>query len=137
MHIQNLVKFCPFFLKILSGNKNLTTIIGHNSFTNFLKMTGNNPNLDLVNINAYMKFGKSLFIFSQDIERKRKSDINQGPYLCYKVSKGAKIRNRYNQVPHMTQDTNDTKLRKMTGNNPIESQPQNPEFRNNSENFHP
>ena len=26
-------------------------------------------------------------------------------YLC-KVSKGAKIRNRYNQVPHLTQDTN-------------------------------
>ena len=24
----------------------------------------------------------------------------------HKVSKGAKIRNRYNQVPHMTQDTN-------------------------------
>ena len=24
----------------------------------------------------------------------------------YKVSKGAKIRNRYNQVPHLTQDTN-------------------------------
>ena len=32
-------------------------------------------------------------------------------YLCImlfynKVSKGAKIRNRYNQVPHLTQDTN-------------------------------
>ena len=27
-----------------------------------------------------------------------------GPLL--KVSKGAKIRNRYNQVPHLTQDTN-------------------------------
>ena len=26
--------------------------------------------------------------------------------LFYKVSKGAKIRNRYNQVPHLTQDTN-------------------------------
>ena len=26
--------------------------------------------------------------------------------LLYKVSKGAKIRNRYNQVPHLTQDTN-------------------------------
>ena len=25
---------------------------------------------------------------------------------CTKVSKGAKIRNRYNQVPHLTQDTN-------------------------------
>ena len=26
--------------------------------------------------------------------------------ICLKVSKGAKIRNRYNQVPHLTQDTN-------------------------------
>ena len=29
--------------------------------------------------------------------------------MCFemtKVSKGAKIRNRYNQVPHLTQDTN-------------------------------
>ena len=25
---------------------------------------------------------------------------------CNKVSKGAKIRNRYNQIPHLTQDTN-------------------------------
>ena len=30
--------------------------------------------------------------------------------ILVKVSKGAKIRNRYNQVPHLTQDTN----RKMT-----------------------
>ena len=26
--------------------------------------------------------------------------------VLFKVSKGAKIRNRYNQVPHLTQDTN-------------------------------
>ena len=26
--------------------------------------------------------------------------------ILMKVSKGAKIRNRYNQVPHLTQDTN-------------------------------
>ena len=26
--------------------------------------------------------------------------------FLFKVSKGAKIRNRYNQVPHLTQDTN-------------------------------
>ena len=25
---------------------------------------------------------------------------------CLKVNKGAKITNRYNQVPHLTQDTN-------------------------------
>ena len=27
-------------------------------------------------------------------------------YFCIKVSKGAKIRNQYNQVPHLTKDTN-------------------------------
>ena len=26
--------------------------------------------------------------------------------ICYKSNKVAKIRNRYNQVPHLTQDTN-------------------------------
>ena len=26
--------------------------------------------------------------------------------ILWKVSKGAKIRNQYNQVPHLTQDTN-------------------------------
>ena len=26
--------------------------------------------------------------------------------FCFKVSEGAKIRNRYNQVPHLAQDTN-------------------------------
>ena len=35
-------------------------------------MTGNNPNLDLVNTNAYTKFGKILIIGSQDIKRKQK-----------------------------------------------------------------
>ena len=39
------------------------------------------------------------------------SDSSVSNYLVclvasYKVSKGAKIRNRYNQVPHLTQDTN-------------------------------
>ena len=38
-----------------------------------LKMTGNNPNLDLVNMNAYIKFGEILLICSQDIELKRNS----------------------------------------------------------------
>ena len=31
---------------------------------------------------------------------------NMLPYSPAKVSKGAKIRNRYNQVPHLIQDTN-------------------------------
>ena len=43
---------CQFFHKILSGNKNLALIKGHNTSTNVLKIMCNNPNLDLININA-------------------------------------------------------------------------------------
>ena len=42
-------------------------------------MTDNNPNLDLVNIYAYIKFGDILSVHSQGIERNRTSDVNQGP----------------------------------------------------------
>ena len=79
MCIQNLVKFCPLALKILSGNEILTSIKGHNSVANLQKLKLYNPNLDLVNANVYTNFGKILFIGSQDIERKQNSDINQGP----------------------------------------------------------
>ena len=79
MYIQNLMKFCPFVLKILSGNKILTSIKGHNSITNLRKMTGNNPNLDLVAINTYKNFDEILSIYSKDIEWKQNSDINKGP----------------------------------------------------------
>ena len=42
-------------------------------------MTGNNHNIDLVNMNAFIKFGEILSICSQDIEQKQNSDVNQGP----------------------------------------------------------
>ena len=39
-------------------------------------MMCNNPNLNLVNMNAYMKFGEILSICSQDIEQKpNKNDV--------------------------------------------------------------
>ena len=79
MCIQNLVRFCQFVLKILSGNEILTSIKGHNSFKILRKMTGNNPKLDLVNVDVHIKFGRILSMRSQDIERKRNSDVNQGP----------------------------------------------------------
>ena len=77
--IQYLVGFCQFVLKILSGNKILTSIKGHNSVKILRKMTGNNPKLDLVNDDVHTKFGQIQSIHSQDIERKWNSDINQGP----------------------------------------------------------
>ena len=54
---------------ILSGNDILTLIKGRNYVTNLRQMTHDNPNLDLVNINVYTKFGDSLSILSQDIEK--------------------------------------------------------------------
>ena len=47
--------------------------------TNESKLIGNNPNLDLVNMNEYIKFGEIMPICIQDIEQKRNSDVNQGP----------------------------------------------------------
>ena len=46
------------------------SIKGHNSVTNLQKMTGNSPNVDLDNINAYSKFSQNLSICSKDVERK-------------------------------------------------------------------
>ena len=39
----------------------------------------NIPNVYLVNLNAYIKFGKILSICPQDIEKKRYFGVNQGP----------------------------------------------------------
>ena len=65
-----MVRFCQSVLKILSGNEILTSIKGCNSVKILRKMTGNNPKLDLVNVDVHTKFGQILSILSQDIERK-------------------------------------------------------------------
>ena len=79
--------------KTLNRNKNLTSIKGYDIVSNKLKNTGNNSNLDLVNINAYIKFGEFLSICSQDSERKRNFGYIKG-------------------------HNSGTNLRKMTCNNP-------------------
>ena len=79
MCIQNLVKFCLFVLKILSGNEILASIKGCNSIKILRKMTGNNPKLSLVNVDMHTKFGHILSFHSQDNERKQNYDVNQGP----------------------------------------------------------
>ena len=58
MCIQNLVKFCPLVLKILSGIEILTSIKGHYSVANLQKMTLYNPNIDLINVNVYTNLVK-------------------------------------------------------------------------------
>ena len=69
MCIQNLVKFCPFILKIWSKNLILESIEGRNSVANLQKKTTIYfTNVDLVNDDVYTKFGLILSISSQDIE---------------------------------------------------------------------
>ena len=79
MCIQNLVGFCRFVLKILSGNEILKSIKGRNSIKILRKMMSNNPKLDLVNDDVHTKFGRFLSNRSLAIERKQNSDVNQGP----------------------------------------------------------
>ena len=79
MCISILLRFCQFVLEILSGNEILKSIKGRNSVKMMRKMTGNNPKLDLVNVDVHIKFNQILSIGSQDIERKRNYDVNQGP----------------------------------------------------------
>ena len=48
-------------------------------------------------------------IFYTNMEFKKSLFADDASFILdgsFKVSKGAKIRNRYNQVPHLTQDTN-------------------------------
>ena len=50
------------------------SIKGRYSVKILRKMTGNNPKLDLVNVEVHTKFGQILSIRSQDIERKQNAN---------------------------------------------------------------
>ena len=56
-------------------------------------MVHNNPNIELVVINVFTKYGQMLSVPSKDIERNRNSDINQGPKLCYRFASNDGKRN--------------------------------------------
>ena len=62
----------------MSQNKILMIIKGHNSVVNLRKLKGNNPNLELVKVNAYAKFDQILLIHSQDIEQKQYLTMSKG-----------------------------------------------------------
>ena len=68
MHIQKLIEIHKLIHKILSINKFLMSIKGHNSLKNRPKMMCIRYNMDLTYINAYTKFHQNLSICSEDIE---------------------------------------------------------------------
>ena len=54
------------------------SIKGRNSVKIWQKMTGNNLELGLFDVDVHTKFGQILSIHPQDIEWKQNSDVNQG-----------------------------------------------------------
>ena len=66
------------YYDVLSKSKILALIKGYNTVTNWQKMEGRNPNLDLININAFTKFGEIISDCSQNIEWKGNIDVNLG-----------------------------------------------------------
>ena len=79
MHIKKNGKILSIHSQNIEWNEILTSIKGRNALKIYRKITGNNPKLDIVNVDVHTKFGQILSIRSQDIERKRNSDVNQGP----------------------------------------------------------
>ena len=71
----------------IEQNQILTSIKGRNSVANLRQTKIYNTKVDVVNGNVYAKFGFNLFIRSQDIEQKPKSDVNQWPLLRCKFAK--------------------------------------------------
>ena len=54
-------------------------------------MTGNNPKLDLVDVDVHTKSGQILSSHSQDIERKRNSDVNHSVKILQKMTGNPKL----------------------------------------------
>ena len=72
-------KICPFVLNIIGGKQNFGVNQGLQLWYKYLKMMFDNPKVDVVNMNVYIKFGEILSSSSQDIEQKRNFGVNQGP----------------------------------------------------------
>ena len=69
--MQNLVKFYPFILKILSENKILTKVKGHNSDNNQWILSLIELDLYFMIIYLCMKYESETSMFSKDIARKQ------------------------------------------------------------------
>ena len=74
--IQNLVLICQL---VLEEKQILTSIKGRNAVAYSRKTKIYDTDVQLVNDNVHTKFCLNLSNFSQDIEQKLNSDVNQGP----------------------------------------------------------
>ena len=72
MHIASLVKIPCYLLKLLSGNKNMGVSGADDSLKIWRNLPISNSKTDLLNVNAYSKFGENPLLFTQFIVWKRK-----------------------------------------------------------------
>ena len=70
MHIASLVKIPCYLLKLSSGNENMSVSRADNSVKISRNLPISNPKPDLLNVNAYSKFGENPLLFTQVIVRK-------------------------------------------------------------------
>ena len=66
IYIASLVKIPCYLVKLSSGNENMGMSRADNS-NNWRNLPINNPKPDLLNINAYSKFGENPLLFTQVI----------------------------------------------------------------------
>ena len=71
MHIASLMKIPCYLLKLSSGNENMGVSGADNSVKIGRNLPISNPKPDLLNVNAYSKFGENPLLFTQVIVRKR------------------------------------------------------------------
>ena len=72
MHIASLVKIPCYLLKLLSGNENKGMSRADDSVKIWWNLPISNPKPDLLNVNAYSKFGENPLLFTQVTVRKQK-----------------------------------------------------------------
>ena len=92
--VADLFLFCyeRDFMLSLSDDKQADVIDAFNTTSRYLD--------DILNINNVYIDNMASQIYPSELQ------LNKANTSDTKVGKGAKIRNRYNQVPHLTQDTN-------------------------------
>ena len=72
MHIASLMKIACYLLKLSSWNENMGVSRADNSVNILQNLPISNPKPDLLNVNAYSKFGENPLLFTQVIVWKRK-----------------------------------------------------------------
>ena len=72
MHIASSVKIPCYLLKLSSGNENMGASRAVNSVRIWQNLPISNSKPDLINVNAYSKFGENCLLFTEVIVRKWK-----------------------------------------------------------------